>query len=258
MCYCRPEIRTAVCDNCAPTMYNVIIRLTAQLAERDKEIEKYKIIDSGNIEQIKHLKDQRTMFAQENKQLTAQLAERDAEIKELKHDLSMAIIAEQTCVECSQEFNKMKQQLAERDAEIAELNQIAKIHSNRYVEKVVHLTKQLTASQQQVAELQQEVERLKESVESWIKTAAENQLKRNEFADIADQLVASQQEVEALTECLNGSSKAVYTAEVFDAQMEKVRKQTARECYEMVCTDEYIFGARNLAKAIAAKFGLEG
>lgn len=56
------------------------------------------------------------------------LAERDAEIKELKYDLSMAIIAEQTCVECSQEFNKMEQQLA--------------------------------ASQQQVAELQQEVERL--------------------------------------------------------------------------------------------------
>lgn len=64
MCYCRPEIRTAVCDNCAPTMYNVIIRLTALLAERDAEIEQWKA-EYAKVNQVRNEQDEQLAASQQ-------------------------------------------------------------------------------------------------------------------------------------------------------------------------------------------------
>lgn len=189
--------------------------------------------------------------AKEYDRLTAQLADRDAEIKELKHDLSMAIIAEQTCVECSQEFNKMKQQLAERDAEIAELNQIAKIHSNRYVEKVVHLTKQLTASQQECSNYKNVL--IGQGFENLDLLAKETR-DTTQIGLVARQRVQElQQEVERLNQMLHQTSQG--NAELIGEVIQEARKQAARECIAIV--DSYI-GTDHICAEIAETFELEG
>lgn len=199
--------------------------------------------------------------AKEYDRLTAQLADRDAEIKELKHDLSMAIIAEQTCVECSQEFNKMKQQLAERDAEIAELNQIAKIHSNRYVEKVVHLTKQLTASQQECSNYKNVL--IGQGFENLDLLAKETR-DTTQIGLVARQRVQElQQEVERLTiqrDFAQNELNDVITTR-FEAS-----KATAREIVEILDEEiQYVPKWKNAGKIedevitnIKQRYGLEG
>lgn len=80
---------------------------------------------------------------------------------------------------------------------------------------------------------------------------------RENMFELREQLFLARTEIEALTDCLNGSRKTTYTAEMYDKAVQQARQEAARECVEIVKSLKATSELMEIKYRIMLKFGLE-